>query len=98
MKIIIILKKNLVCTSVHVHTYIHNWSLQHFSQDYDLASHTIQNVRLNFKREMRNMRFKVDAKRQIFEKLFLARFILSEFLPERGNRRENIFFFFHISF
>ena len=27
-------------TSNAIHTYIHNWSLQPFSQDYDLASHT----------------------------------------------------------
>ena len=29
-------------------TYIHNWSLQPFSQDYDLISHTIYVVCVNF--------------------------------------------------
>ena len=26
--------------TTYIHTYIHNWSLQPFSQDYDLVSHT----------------------------------------------------------
>ena len=33
------------------HTYIHNWSLQPFSQDYDLASHTTYVVCVNFMHE-----------------------------------------------
>ena len=47
---------------------IHNWSLLHSSQDYDLASHTTDVVCVNFMYE-----FKVDFEGQIFvEKLFMA--------------------------
>ena len=31
-----------------IHTYIHNWSLQPFSQDYDLVSHATYVVCVNF--------------------------------------------------
>ena len=34
-------------------TYIHNWSLKPFSQDYDLASHTTHIVCVNFIHEWR---------------------------------------------
>ena len=32
----------------NIHTYIHNWSLQAYSPDYDLASHTSYVVCVNF--------------------------------------------------
>ena len=52
------------------HTYIHNWLLQAFSQDYGLASHTSHDVCVNFIHEWLDLQFNVDSERQIFEKLF----------------------------
>ena len=43
-----------------VHTYIYNWPLQPFSQDYGLASHTTHVVCINFIRNWRNLQFNVD--------------------------------------
>ena len=66
-----------------VYTYIHNWPLQPFSQDYGLASHTTHVVCVNFIRQRRDLQFNVDSERQFFEKLFSWQFyLLSEFLPE----------------
>ena len=63
--------------------YIHNWPLQHFSQDYDLASCAIYVVWVNFIHKWRDLQFKVDSERQILGKLFHGNFyLLSEFLPE----------------
>ena len=53
-------------------TYIHNWSLQPFRQDYDLVSHTTNVVCVNFIHEWRDLQFKVDSERQIFKKHFMA--------------------------
>ena len=55
-------------------TYIHNWSLQYFFQDYDLASYTTYVVCVNFIHEWQDLQFKENSERQIFENLF------SEFL------------------
>ena len=55
-----------------MYTYIHNWSLQPLSQDYDLASHITFIECVNFLHEWRDLQFKVDYERQIFEKLFMA--------------------------
>ena len=57
--------------------YIHNWPLQHASQDYGLASHTTHVVCVNFIRDWRDLEFNADYKRQIFGKLFNGRFIYS---------------------
>ena len=58
-----------------------NWSLQPFSQDYKLASHTIHVQCVNFMHEGRNLKFNVQW--QIFENFFYCNFyLLSEFLPE----------------
>ena len=51
------------------HTYIHNWSLQPFSQDFGLASHTAHVACVNFIRDWRDLQFNVDSERQISEKL-----------------------------
>ena len=50
------------------HTYIHNWPLQPFSQDYGLASGITHVVCFNFIYKWRNLQFTVDSERQIFEK------------------------------
>ena len=62
---------------LQTHTYIHNIHnspLQSFSQDYGLASHITHVVCVNFIREWRDLQFKFDSERQIFEKLFHGRF------------------------
>ena len=56
-------------------TYIHNWSLQPFSQDYVLAAHTAHVVCFNFIREWRDLQFNIYSELQIFEKLYHGRFI-----------------------
>ena len=61
----------------YLHTYIHNWQLQPFTQDYGLASHTTYIVCVNFIHEWRLLQFNVDSERQISEKLFHGRFIYS---------------------
>ena len=43
---------------ITLHTYIHNWTLQPFTQDYGLVSHTAHVVQVNFIREWRNLTFK----------------------------------------
>ena len=69
--------------NLNLHTYIHNWLLQPFSQAFGLAFHITHVVCVNFIRDWRNVRFNVDSGRQILEKLFSWQFILlSEFLPE----------------
>ena len=52
-------------------------SLQSFSPDYVLASHSTHIVCVNFIREWVDLQFNVDSERQIFEKLFHGRFIYS---------------------
>ena len=63
--------------------YIHNWPLQPFYQDYDLASHTTYVECVNFIYKWRDLKFKVDSELQIFWETFHGNFYLfSEFLPE----------------
>ena len=65
-----------------VHTYIHNWPLQPFSQDYGLASHTTYIVCV-FIRAWWDLQSNVDSERQIFWETFSFQvYLLSEFLPE----------------
>ena len=81
------------------HTYIHNWPLQAFSQDYGLASHTTHVVCVNFIGEWWYLQFNVDTEQHICEKLFSWHFYftLRVFARNllRGNRRRSIF---HTSF
>ena len=73
-------------------TYVHNSTLQPFSQDYRLAFHTTYVVCVNFTHEWRDLQFNVDSERQIFEKLFHGTFYLLSLLL-KGNRQGNIFFY-----
>ena len=59
-------------------TYIHNWSLQPLVRIIDLVSYTTYVVCFNFIREWRDLQFKVDSERPIFEKLFMAILLLSQ--------------------
>ena len=81
------------------HTYIHNWPLRPYSQDYALACHTIYVVFVNFIHVWRNIQFKVDSKREVeVEKFFMAILFTPRAFARnllRGNRRKNIF---HILF
>ena len=78
-----------------IHTYLHNWSLQPFSQVYDQASHITYVVCVNFIYEWRNLQFKVDTEQQIIEKLFNRNFLYSQrnLLRESWARNILIFFF-----
>ena len=53
-------------------TYLHNWSLQPFSQDYCLVSPTSYVVCGNFISEWRDLQFKFDSEQQILRELFMA--------------------------
>ena len=76
----------------------HNWSIQPFSEDYNLASHTNYVVCVSFIHKWRGLQFKVDSERQIFFfwETFHGNFIsLPEFLPEiccEGIVEEILFF------
>ena len=75
-------------------TYIHNWPLQHFSQNYGLASNTTHVVWVNFIHKWRNLQLKVDSEWQNFEKLFMAiSLTLRDFARNllRGCRRRIVF-------
>ena len=72
-----------------IHTYIHNWPLQPFSQDYGLASHSTHVVCVNFMREWRDLQFNVDSERQIFEKLFHGNFIYSQSFCQKSAARKS---------
>ena len=62
-----------LCAGVYqYYKYIHNWSLQPFSQDCGLASHATYVVCFNFIHEWQDLQFNVDSERQIFNKLFMA--------------------------
>ena len=78
---------------VFTFTYKDNWSLQPFSQDYDLASHTTYVVCGNFIHEWRMLEFKVDSEWQIFAKFLMVIYLLLELLPKTCRRR-NIFSYF----
>ena len=74
------------------HPYVHNWSLTTFSQDYDLTSHLWALICIH---ERRDVQFKVDSGRQIFEKLFHGNFIYSQsFCSEKEILAEEIFSYF----
>ena len=59
------------CIHTYIQTYIHNCSLQPFSQDYGQASHTTHDVCVNFIRKWRDLQFNIDFERQIFLRNFL---------------------------
>ena len=84
---------------IRKHTYIHNWTLQLFSQDYDLVFTQLMLRELIFVYEWWNLQFKIDSKRQVIEKLFKAILhLLSEFLPDICWEEVAEEIFFHISF
>ena len=96
-----IFKKSFIIATVtlfFLFTYIHNWPLQPFSQDYGLASHTTHVVCVNFIRECGTYSLTSTPNDRFFEKLFHGSFyLLSEFLPEICWEKvaEEIFFIFH---
>ena len=72
---------------------MHNWSLQAFSQDSNLVSYTTYVVCINFIHELRDLELKVDAERQIFEKLLIAIFIYSQsFCQKSAEGKEESYF------
>ena len=85
-------------------TYIHNWPLQPFSQDFGLASHTTHVVcviryTLYVIRKWRDLQFNVHSQLQIFEKRFHGRFIYSQsFCQKFAERKSPKKYFIFISF
>ena len=82
---------------MYKHAYIHSWSIQLFSRDYDIAFHTTYAVCVNFINEWQDVQFKVDSKRQTFDKLFneiLSTLRVSARNLLRGIHRRNIFSYF----
>ena len=78
----------------HTYIYIHNWSLQTFSQADDQASHTTYVVFENIIYEWRDLQSKVDSEQQIFSGVSQLFDLLSEFFFTRnmlsGSRRSKI--------
>ena len=54
------------------HTCIFNWSLQFFSQHYELPSHTTYVAFVHFIHEWQNLQFEVDPEPHIFENFSFA--------------------------
>ena len=71
-----------------IHTYTRHWSLQYLRQNYHLASHTTYSVCVNFINECRDLQFKVNCERHIFEKLFMAIFVYSQSLCKKSAERQ----------
>ena len=72
----------------YVHTYIHTWLLQTFSQDYGLDSHTIHVVRVNFICEWRTYSLTSTPSDSFLRNFFIAGFC---------QKSAEVIFFFHIS-
>ena len=66
VKSYIVCEAALIVEYMKINTYIHNWPLQPFNQDYGLASHTTHVVCINFIRDLRDLQFNVDSELQIF--------------------------------
>ena len=84
-----------------IHTYIHNWSLQLFSQDYVQLLTPLMLCAIILYVSGRTYNLTSTQSRRFFEKLFYGRFIYSQSLATkllRGIRRRSILFLFHISF
>ena len=81
--------KNLKDALKYGHLQQHSWSLQPFSQDYGLASHTTHVVYVSLIREWRDLQCNVDSERQIFEKLFHGRFIYSQSFCKKSAERKS---------
>ena len=61
-------------------SYTHNWSLQPFSQEYDLVFYITYVVYVNFIHEWQDLQFKVDSELRLTFSCQL--YLLSDFLPE----------------
>ena len=75
----------------------HTYSLQQFSQDYNLASHKTYVVCVNFMHKWRDLQFKVNSDRQIFLRNCSWQFyLLFELLPEICEEKIPAEIFFNI--
>ena len=69
-------------------TYIHNWSLQPFSQDYwPSFSHHLHFVCVNFIYKWLDLQFKFDSERQIIWETFCGNFIYSQSFCQKSAKR-----------
>ena len=71
---------------------IHNWSLQPFSQDYNLASHTTCVVCINCIHEWRHLQLEVDSEEKLFMALLFSLRVFARNMLKKSCRR-NIFIF-----
>ena len=81
----------------YIHTHVHNCSLQPFSQKYALGSHTTDVMCVNFIHGWRDIPFKANSERQIFDKLFMEILFIRRVFARnllRGIRRKNICHYF----
>ena len=75
--------KNTKCTAFFC--YIHTYIIGHYNSSVriiDLVFHTTYVLCVNFIHKWRDLQFKINSERQFFGKLFMAFYLLSEFLPE----------------
>ena len=68
-------------------TYIHNWSLQSYSQE--VVSHETYVVCVNFIHKRRDLQFKVDSERQIFWETFHGNSICSQSFCQKSAERKS---------
>ena len=78
---------------VAIHTYIHNWSLQHFSHDYKLASYNTYVVCVHFIHEWRDLQFEVEFAWQIY--LFIRR-VFPQKSAARNSPKKYFFFSYFV--
>ena len=72
------------------HTFIHNWSLQPFSQDYwPSFSHHLCIACVNFIHKWRDLQFKADTEWQIFWETFDSNFIYSQNFCQKSAERKS---------
>ena len=68
---------NRLCLLIFHLMYIHTYMIGHYNPSVriiDLVSHTTYVFRVNFIHKWRDLQFKVDSERQVFEKLFMTVF------------------------
>ena len=71
-----------------LHTYIHNWSLQPFSQDYGLAAHITHVVCVNFIHEWGTFSLTSTTNDRFFEEIFHGRCIYSQTFCQKSAERK----------
>ena len=85
----ITLDSKWICKTYVWYTYIHNWSLQPFGQDYwPSFLNYLCCVCVNYIYKWRDLQFKVDFERQIFWETFNGNFIYSQSFCQKSAERK----------